>query len=55
VADYRSTLDPVRIGVSAGLLGHEMMGPHEVPTGEWIVVATDPAGAAFGLTGPKGE
>ena len=31
------------------------MGPHEVPTGEWIVIATDPAGAGFGLTGPKGD
>ena len=34
--------------------GTVLMGPHEVPTGEWIVVATDPAGAGFGLTGPKG-
>lgn len=32
-----------------------LMGPMEVPTGEWIVIATDPAGAGFGLTGPKGE
>jgi hypothetical protein len=31
------------------------MGPHEVPTGEWIVIAADPAGAGFGLTGPKGD
>jgi predicted enzyme related to lactoylglutathione lyase len=35
--------------------GMVLMGPHEVPTGEWIVVATDPAGAGFGLTGPRGE
>ena len=35
--------------------GTVLMGPHEVPTGEWIVIATDPAGAGFGLTGPKGE
>jgi hypothetical protein len=35
--------------------GKILMGPHEVPTGEWIVIATDPAGAGFGLTGPKGE
>jgi predicted enzyme related to lactoylglutathione lyase len=35
--------------------GKVLMGPHEVPTGEWIVIATDPAGAGFGLTGPKGE
>ncbi len=35
--------------------GKVLMGPHEVPTGEWIVIATDPAGAGFGLTGPKGN
>lgn len=35
--------------------GRVVMGPHQVPTGEWIVVAVDPAGAGFGLTGPKGE
>ena len=35
--------------------GRVIMGPHQVPTGEWIVVAVDPAGAGFGLTGPKGE
>jgi predicted enzyme related to lactoylglutathione lyase len=35
--------------------GHVLMGPRQVPTGEWIVIATDPAGAGFGLSGPKGE
>ena len=35
--------------------GKVLMGPHQVPTGEWIVLATDPAGAGFGLVGPKGE
>jgi predicted enzyme related to lactoylglutathione lyase len=35
--------------------GKVLVPPREVPTGEWIVVATDPAGAGFGLTGPKGE
>lgn len=34
--------------------GAVLMGPHEVPTGEWILLATDPAGAGFGLTGPRG-
>lgn len=29
--------------------GKILMGPHQVPTGEWIVLATDPAGAGFGL------
>ena len=35
--------------------GQVLMGPHQVPTGEWIILATDPAGAGFGLSGPKGE
>ena len=35
--------------------GRVLVGPHQVPTGEWIVMAVDPAGAAFGLTGPLGE
>lgn len=29
-------------------------GPHEVPGGDWIVMATDPHGAAFGVVGPRG-
>jgi predicted enzyme related to lactoylglutathione lyase len=28
---------------------------HEVPGGEWIVVATDPQGARFGVVGPRGD
>jgi len=35
--------------------GTVMTGPHEVPGGDWIVVAQDPQGAAFGVVGPKGE
>ena len=35
--------------------GQVLMGPHQVVTGEWVVIATDPAGAGFGLAGPKGE
>lgn len=35
--------------------GTVLMGPHEVPGGDWIVTATDPQGAAFGVVGPKGE
>lgn len=34
--------------------GKVMMGPHEVPGGDWIIVATDPQGAPFGVVGPKG-
>ncbi|MEZ4405335.1 MAG: VOC family protein [Polyangiales bacterium] len=28
---------------------------HEVPGGDWIVVASDPQGAPFGVVGPRGE
>ena len=35
--------------------GAVMMGPHEVPTGEWIIVAADPQGAVFGLVSASGE
>jgi predicted enzyme related to lactoylglutathione lyase len=28
---------------------------HQVPGGDWVVVATDPQGARFGVVGPKGE
>jgi uncharacterized protein len=29
--------------------------PHEVPGGDWVVVAEDPQGAAFAVVGPKGK
>jgi predicted enzyme related to lactoylglutathione lyase len=29
------------------------MGPHEVPGGAWIVMALDPQGAPFAVSGPK--
>jgi predicted enzyme related to lactoylglutathione lyase len=35
--------------------GKVMLDMHEVPGPQWILVATDPAGAAFGVVGPKGE
>lgn len=35
--------------------GTVLQEPHEVPGGLWVVVATDPQGAAFGIVGPKGE
>nr|WP_314465580.1 VOC family protein [uncultured Novosphingobium sp.] len=35
--------------------GKVLMGPHEVPGGEWIIVALDPQGAGFGLVGQKGD
>lgn len=31
--------------------GTIQMGPHQVPTGEWIVVGSDPQGAEFALVG----
>ncbi|MFC0686078.1 VOC family protein [Novosphingobium clariflavum] len=34
--------------------GTVLMGPHEVPGGDWIIVAMDPQGAGFGVVGPKG-
>jgi predicted enzyme related to lactoylglutathione lyase len=27
------------------------MGPHQVPTGDWILIGTDPQGAEFALVG----
>lgn len=35
--------------------GMVLMGPHEVPGGEWVIIGVDPQGAGFGLVGPKGE
>lgn len=35
--------------------GSVVMDLHEVPGGDWVVVATDPQGARFGIVGPKGE
>jgi uncharacterized protein len=34
--------------------GTIMMGPTEVPGGSWVLMATDPQGAAFALVGKKG-
>jgi hypothetical protein len=31
--------------------GTVAMGPHEVPTGDWILIGTDPQGAEFALVG----
>ena len=33
--------------------GEVLQGPHQVPTGAWIVVARDPQGAMFALVGPN--
>ncbi|HEX4078143.1 MAG TPA: VOC family protein [Rhizomicrobium sp.] len=33
--------------------GQLLMGPHEVPGGQWIVHCRDPQGAAFALVAPK--
>lgn len=35
--------------------GQVLHGPHEVPGGDWIVIANDPQGAEFGLVGAKGD
>lgn len=35
--------------------GTILLAPHAVPTGEWILVACDPADATFGLVSTKGD
>lgn len=35
--------------------GRVLHGPHQVPGDDWIVIATDPQGAEFGLVGAKGD
>ena len=40
------------IQANGGRLTQEL---HEVPGGDWVAVATDPAGAVFGISGPRGE
>jgi uncharacterized protein len=34
--------------------GKILNGPHQVPGDRWIIIATDPQGAAFGVVGPQG-
>jgi predicted enzyme related to lactoylglutathione lyase len=34
--------------------GKVINGPHQVPGGDWVVIAVDPQGAAFGIVGPQG-
>jgi uncharacterized protein len=34
--------------------GRLLVGPHQIPGGDWIVIAHDPQGARFGLVGPRG-
>ncbi len=34
--------------------GAVLRGPHEVPGGQWIIIASDPQGASFGVVGPEG-
>ena len=35
--------------------GKVQMDLHQVPGGDWVIIATDPQGAHFGVVGPKGE
>ncbi|MCR5879018.1 VOC family protein [Phenylobacterium sp. J367] len=39
-----------KVSASGGAL---IMGPMEVPSGDWVLQATDPQGAVFALMGPK--
>jgi predicted enzyme related to lactoylglutathione lyase len=48
------SLAAARRAVEAGG-GHITNGPHEVPGKEWVVAATDPAGAAFGLVSARND
>lgn len=48
-----SVLDAKRAIEAGG--GKVLHGPMEVPGGDWIVVATDPGNAPFGVVGAKGQ
>jgi predicted enzyme related to lactoylglutathione lyase len=39
-----------RIEAGGGAIQH---GPHEVPGGAFIAIATDPQGASFAVVGPR--
>lgn len=45
-------IDAAKDAVESGG-GQVLMGPHEVPGDDWIVVCTDPEGAAFGLVAAR--
>ncbi len=47
-----ANIDAALAAITAGG-GQVMMGPHQVPGGNWIVQAKDPQGAAFAVVGPK--
>jgi predicted enzyme related to lactoylglutathione lyase len=47
------TIDAAKDAVEANA-GKMAMGPMEVPGGDWIIIASDPAGAAVGFVGAKG-
>jgi len=50
VADIEAARDAAQ--TSGGTVRHDI---HQVPGGDFIFTATDPAGAAVGFVGPKGE
>ncbi len=45
-------IDAATARVAAGG-GEKLMGPHQVPTGDWVIYARDPQGAKFSLVGKK--
>ena len=49
VADIEEARDAAK--AAGGTINHDV---HEVPGGDFIFVATDPAGAPVGFVGPKG-
>lgn len=46
-------IDAARMRIEAAG-GTVLMGPHEVPDGQWIIQGRDPQGTIFALVGPKG-
>jgi predicted enzyme related to lactoylglutathione lyase len=47
-----ASVDRAVARISAGG-GQVLMGPHQVPGGSWIVIGSDPQGAAFAVAGPR--
>ena len=49
---YVPDIDQAAAKVDAGG-GKVHQGPHEIPGGDFMIVATDPQGALFGAVGPR--
>ncbi len=53
--DYRGvqSITTAKAAIEMGS-GSVVNGPHQVPGGDWVVIAVDQQGAAFGVVGPQG-